>query len=359
MRINIILPYLSRGPGGGLKVMYQYANQLCENGHDVVIYHSSRTRWTQRAQKYFLYLIARINHFISGPVKKEPWWFPLSPNISSFEIPKVRDKYIRDADIIFSTWWATAVEVSNLSDCKGKKHNLIQDYEVVMTKKKELVHVSYQQPLNHIVIAKYLQAIVEQYSGKTPAVIPNAISHKQFYITVPIAERNRRNLIMMYSRGERKGTKFALDALNFVAKSFPDLKVTFFCAENIPPDGLSFNFQFYHKPDNLLELYNNASVFISPSIHEGWGLPAMEAMACGCACVCTNIEGHLDFMTDNKTALLVAPANPQSMANAIIELFNNDAARISIAEAAEQHIKSFTWQNSTRLLENQFQSFKS
>lgn len=356
MKINIILPYFSKRPGGGLKVMYQYANQLNENGHDVVVYHSSRTRWTQRPQKYFLYLASSFRHLVrSAPASKRPSWFDLSPEIESVEVPKIKNRYIRDADIIFSTWWATAIEISLLDPSKGAKHNLIQDYEAVMTKRTELVHQSYQTPIAHIVIATYLQPLIEKYSGKKPPVIPNAISHDQFFVEKPVRDRDRKKIMMFYSRGARKGSKYGLQSLQKVAEAFPDIEVIFFCAENIPPNNLNFKFSFYHQPDNLRELFNSASIFITPSLHEGWGLPAMEAMACGCACVCTNVEGHLDFMTNEKTALLVAPARPDEMADAIIQLIKNDELRINLALAAEKNIQSFSWQNSTRLLEQEFQ----
>lgn len=356
MKINIILPYFSKRPGGGIKVMYQYANQLNENGHDVVVYHSSRTRWTQRPQKYFLYLASWFRHrILSAPATRRPSWFDLSPEIESVEVPKIKDKYIRDADIIFSTWWATAIEISKLDRSKGAKYNLIQDYEVIMTKRKELVHQSYQKHIVHIVIAKYLRSVVEKYSGRTPVVIPNAISHEQFFVDKPVWDRDRKKIMMFYSRGTRKGSKYGLQSLQKVAEVFPDIEVILFCAENIPPNHLNFKFTFHHQPDNLRELFNSAAIFISPSLHEGWGLPAMEAMACGCACVCTNVEGHLDFMSNEKTALLVGPAKPDEMAGAIIKLIQDNEFRVNIALSAEKHIQSFSWQNSTRLLEHEFQ----
>ncbi len=355
MKINIILPYLSKRPGGGLKVMYQYANQLSENGHDVCIYHSSRTKWTQRAPKYFLYLLASLRHFVFDEAQEiQPSWFTLSPRVKSVEIPKVRDRYIRDADIVFCTWWATAIEITQLHPSKGAKFNLVQDYEVVMTDKNELVHESYSPLVNHIVIASYLKPILQKYSGKIPAVIPNAISHQDFFTEVPAKDRDPKKIIMFYSRGSRKGSKYGLKSLKEVAKVFPDIEVILFCAENIPPENPGFKFSFHHLPGNLRELFNSAAIFISPSLHEGWGLPAMEAMACGCACVCTEVEGHLDFMTNGENALLVPPGKPLETSKAVIELITNDQLRWQLADNARKHIQSFSWKSSTSLLEAEF-----
>lgn len=357
MKINIILPFFKKEPGGGLKVMYQYANQLHEKGHDVIIYHSSKTKWTHRAHKYIDYLIVLLQwHLTKRPTVKRPSWFTLNEGILSVAIPNVNDRYIREADILFSTWWATALEVEKLSLLKGIKHNLIQGYEVFLTYWPELVHESYKTHANHIVIASYLQPILKQYNDKIPAIITNAIDHHQFFVSSPITERNRKKIILLYSEENVKGLEYSLAALKKVYLRFPDIEVTFFCAKDTPPKNLPFKFDFYHMPSNLADLYNEAAIFVSASIHEGWGLPAMEAMACGCACVCTSIEGHLDFMEDKKNTLLVPPKNIEALTQSIVKLIEDNSLRHRIAYDAQESIKAFNWAKSAKLLEDQFYS---
>jgi glycosyltransferase involved in cell wall biosynthesis len=354
LKINIVLPFLNKNPGGGLKVMYQYANELAKNGHDVVIYHSMHTlkthteRWFRKNKHIF------FQKYLKLVRKRNPWWFHLDPAIKSFEIVQVDDLYIRDADIIFCTWWATAIEVESLSSAKGIKFNLIQDYEAIMTPHIELVHRSYQLKLHHIVISNYLTGIVESISNKKPPVIPNAIDAEQFFIETAIEDRNPVSISMLYADAERKGSIYGIEALKIVAAKYPALKVILFGVYKHPIHAFPDTFEYHYMPDNVRDIYNQTSIFISPSIHEGWGLPPMEAMACGCACVCTNIEGHLDFMIDGQTVLFVEPAKPEQMAEKIIDLIENNDLRLQLAKAANKHIQQFTWEKSCKRLETLF-----
>lgn len=355
MKINIVLPFFNQKPVGGIKVMYQYANQLADRGHDVMIYHAMYTSWMpkggqgfrKKKHKFFQHVLR-----LKRPVS--PSWYRLHDSIRSIEVIDVSNDLIRDADVIFSTWWATALEVFQLDRSKGEKFNLIQDAEDIMTDHPDLVYQSYRLPINHIVIARYLRETIEGHQGDVSAVIPNAIKPEEFHVRTPTVERDPHSIIMLYAEVERKGTIYGLEALKIAAVKYPQLKVTLFGVIEEPKFELPANIAYHFKPDNLAEMYNRSAIFISPSVHEGWGLPAMEAMACGCACVCTNIEGHLDFMTDGETALLVPPVNSEALAEAVISLIEDRELRLRIAQAGIENVKNFSWQQSADKLEQLF-----
>ena len=355
MKINILLPFFIDHPGGGIKVMYQYANQLADRGHDVVIYHSSKTCWTHQTPLINLkfwkrYLLQRLRVIIK---LTRPTWFLLNNSIKSFTIAKVSNHLIRDADIIFSTWWATAIEVAELDLRKGKKFNLIQDDGSHIPEYRELIYQSYKLPINYITISKHLQSLFIKRTGKIIPLIPNAVDPNQFYISKTIETRIATTIIMLYSESEGKGSKYGLDALKMVSVKYPSLNVKLFGVHDIPPQNLPHNFTYQYKPANLDELYNESAIFISPSLQEGWGLPPMGAMACGCACVCTRIEGHIDFM-DDHTTLFVEPRNSGAMADAILKLIEDNDLRVRLAYAGSIRVKDFTWDKNTNELEKLF-----
>jgi glycosyltransferase involved in cell wall biosynthesis len=355
LKINIVLPFFEKSPGGGLKIMYQYANQFALNGHDVVVYHSMYTSWTHKGRQIRKYKHILFQKYLWIKRKRNPSWYQLHPSIKSFEIVSVKDSYIRNADIIFCTWWATAIEVSELNISKGKKFNLIQDYEIIMTTHKDLVHKSYQiKNLNHICISNYLADVVLAISDKRPPVIPNAIDTKQCFIETIIKDRNPQSICMLYADAERKGSVYGIEALKIVAQKRPGLEVNLFGVYKHPKIDFPDTFNYHHLPDNIRSIYNESAIFISPSIQEGLALPPMEAMACGCACVCTNIGGHVDCMTDNSTALLVNPGNPFEMAERIIGLLEDNEMRIRLSQAGYDNIKHFTWERSRKQLEDLF-----
>jgi glycosyltransferase involved in cell wall biosynthesis len=358
LKINIVLPFLNQSPGGGLKVMYQYANQFAKNGHDVVIYHSMYTSWTHSDR-----LIRKRKHiFFQKYLKlkrlRYPSWFPLDRSIESFEIAEVADVYIRDADIVFCTWWATAIEVSSLNDTKGAKFNLIQDYEIIMTTYKDLVHQSYKLNLYNVAVSNYLADKVASITGSRPQVIPNAIDTSAFFIQTAIKARNPRSICMLYADAERKGSVYGIEALKIVAEKYPDLRVDLFGVYEHPKLSFPENFNYHYLPQDLRHIYNGSAIFISPSIHEGWGLPPMEAMACGCACVCTKIEGHLDFMAGGQNALLVEPADPEQMAEKVLMLIESQSVRIQLAYTGNKDIQQFSWGNSYNSIIELFTTLK-
>jgi glycosyltransferase involved in cell wall biosynthesis len=159
---------------------------------------------------------------------------------------------------------------------------------------------------------------------------------------------------MMFSEDIHKGSSFGLEAFGIVKRKYKDLKIILFGVFPAPsklPEWISY----YQNPKNLVELYNRASIFCSPSLTEGWALPPAEAMACGCAVVCTEIGGHLDYAFDGKTALLVEPKNVEDMVRKIEMLLENKAMCNQLANEGHQLItNNFSWEKSTATLQTFF-----
>ncbi len=67
--------------------------------------------------------------------------------------------------------------------------------------------------------------------------------------------------------------------------------------------------RYVDSPDDeqVNELFNQATVFVQTSTHEGFALPPLEAMATGCAVVCTDAHGNRDFCVDGVNCLMPAP----------------------------------------------------
>jgi glycosyltransferase involved in cell wall biosynthesis len=99
--------------------------------------------------------------------------------------------------------------------------------------------------------------------------------------------------------------------------------------------------------EELVLLYNRAALFIYPSLYEGFGLPPLEAMACGCPVIASNVTAMPEVLGD--AALLVDPTSAGAMAEAMRAVLQGDAptpelrarglrqaARYSWARAAEQ-----------------------
>jgi len=345
-RLNFIIPSLPTKPVGGVKNMFQFANRLRERGHDIVIYYSIKRPF--KKQKTPVFLRWMISSFRKGAVAK---WFTLDKSIAQEVVPEISDRYVRDCDATMCTWWQMAYAIHGLSPSKGFKVNFIQDYEL-WTGQEDRVHESYKLPLKHVVIAKYLQDIVEEYNGTRPPLVNTPIDLDKFKLTTPANERDPATLIMMYSEEPRKGSKYGLEALELVKQKVPGLRVTLFSVYQRPLHIPSW-MEYHWRPADLPKLYNEHAIFFSPSLGEGWGLPPAESMACGCTVVCTNIGGHRDYAIDGQTALLVEAKNVNDMAENIYRLIHERDLRLRLSEAGRTLIKTeFTWDQAVARLES-------
>lgn len=349
LNINIVLPFPVTKPVGGAKIMYEYANRLQQNGHTVSIFHSIKRPFKKsNTPLWYKQLVFSLR----GVAR--PKWFKLSKEIKSSIVPEITDRYLPDADIVISTWWQMTYAVATLSPSKGKKFNLIQDYEI-WAGNQEKVDASFSLPVNHLVIARYLQKMVAaKNNGIDPVYIPNAIDNNKFSIKISPASRDPFSVIMLYSEEPRKDSTTGINALKLLQQEFPQLKVQLFGVYPLP-EGLPKFIHYVQKPVNLCDLYNEAAIFISPSLGEGWALPPAEAMACGCAVVCTDIGGHHDYAINGSTALLVQPGETNDMIEKIRSLFKNDQLRLQLATAGSKLINNtFNWDHSVQLMESCF-----
>ncbi len=101
--------------------------------------------------------------------------------------------------------------------------------------------------------------------------------------------------------------------------------------------------------EELVRLYNRAQLVVSPSLYEGFGLPAAEAMACGVPVVATTAGAFPEVIEDGATGLLVPPADPAALADAIGRLMSDAALRRRMGEAGRARIEEhFTWRETAR-----------
>lgn len=333
------MPFKARRPAGGFRVMYEYANRLVKLGYNVHITYPIMTKYMNYR---FPYIIRLLLTYIEG--FRTNRWFDFDSRITLSYVKEISDKYIKDSDVIISTWWSTSYDVGNLSPQKGKKINLIQGYEN-WEGHEDLLHTSYNMPnMVNVVVASYLKDIVKKYTKNEIILIPNAIDKKRFYISNYIEKRNPGTICMMYSIQDIKGSYYGLEAVKIVKQEYPELKVELFgiCPE---PEDLPDWIIFHRNPIDLPELYNRNAIFISNSFTEGMALTPMEAMFSGCACILTDILGHSEYGFDNLTALLYQVKNTEQLVDKIIYLLSDDQERVDLAKRGNEYIQKFSWDN--------------
>jgi glycosyltransferase involved in cell wall biosynthesis len=99
--------------------------------------------------------------------------------------------------------------------------------------------------------------------------------------------------------------------------------------------------------NTITELQQRADVLLSPSLHEGWGLAALEALAAKTAVIASNREPFTEFL-DDDTACLVDPESVDAIAAAIVALLDDSALRASLTRAGVVRAARYEWRHTAR-----------
>ena len=108
--------------------------------------------------------------------------------------------------------------------------------------------------------------------------------------------------------------------------------------------------------EELVREYNRAELVVSPSLYEGFGLPAAEAQACGTPVVATSAGAFPEIVQDGETGKIVPPGEAEPLADAIRTLLDDDTMRASMGEAGERHIRNrFGWRRTAEQMVELYQ----
>lgn len=102
----------------------------------------------------------------------------------------------------------------------------------------------------------------------------------------------------------------------------------------------------YVAEDDLPLLYSAATVFCFPSFYEGFGLPVLEAMACGTPVICGDTSSLAEVAGD--AALLVAPQDSRALAEALAAVVEDSGLRAGLSAVGFERVQEFTWERTAR-----------
>ncbi|HZS94872.1 MAG TPA: glycosyltransferase family 1 protein [Chloroflexota bacterium] len=98
------------------------------------------------------------------------------------------------------------------------------------------------------------------------------------------------------------------------------------------------------QPDDdlLVALYNAADVFVYPSLYEGFGIPALEALACGAPVVASRTSSLPEVV--GEAAILVEPRSIEDIASGIERVLASDDLRVRLSKCGPERARDFTWE---------------
>jgi len=153
---------------------------------------------------------------------------------------------------------------------------------------------------------------------------------------------------------DRKNVGRIVDACRQVSGEFDDLQLLL--AGSNPPEsqlsGLAGEFQDkitflgYVSDEDLEALYGAADLFVYPSAYEGFGLPVLEAMACGTPVITSNTSSLPEVV--GEAGLTVDPENLTELSNAIERIYTSDQLRRDMRTDGLQRAEKMTWKNTAQ-----------
>jgi glycosyltransferase involved in cell wall biosynthesis len=160
-------------------------------------------------------------------------------------------------------------------------------------------------------------------------------------------------ILALGSLDKRKNLATLLRAWRIVSEKRTDLTLAIAGGSNLSifsDDGLNVDalpwvqrLGYVDDPD-LPALYSGCESFVFPSTYEGFGLPPLEAMACGAPVVCSNATALPEVVGD--AALLVAPTDAEAIADAIVRVADDEALRRRLITAGRVRAAQFSWDSS-------------
>lgn len=260
-------------------------------------------------------------------------------------------------ELIFNT--------SQMEGCFLNKNQVITVHDLIplifpQYHKKQYFYFKYMLPVILKKTAKILtgshhtkQLIMNFYKISEPkiSVIPYGVSD---FFLAQIPRQNKQNYILYVGRlSPEKNIEGLIKAFGMFMDEHPTglkLKVT----GDKKQLGFPINQRIRNKiefighpnDDRLAALYRNASLLAFPSLYEGFGLPPLEAMACGCPVVVSNVASLPEVCGD--AAQYVDPHNIDSIAEGIHKVLTDEALRLSMIEKGLKRTRLFSWKKSAQ-----------
>ena len=321
--LRVIYVTEDTGVGGGHRDVFEHLNGLRERGHE-----------------------AELWSLAGGPD-----WFDLRVPVRRFTDYDALVRALRPIDAIkVATWWNTASPVWSASVLRGIPVYFVQDIETSYYRDDELMRAavlaSYRHEFRYMTISSWNRDRLREL-GLGATLIPPGIDLDVFR---PLPDVDRRNdMVLALGRSNPlKNLRLTVEAWRALPEPRPEL-----CLFGIEPElATDPGMRYVTAPSDaeVNELFNQATVFVQTSIHEGFALPPLEAMATGGAVVCTDAHGNQDFCVDGENCLMPKP-NRLGVRDAIRWALEDPVLRGYVGRRGVETAQGYAWPNRIDALE--------
>ena len=194
------------------------------------------------------------------------------------------------------------------------------------------------------------RAVFRPDAGEDPAAVRDRLGLPAGpFVLMPNTLRPRKNVLRACEAFAALIQQEAMGELSLVLVGGPAASATAAAiVERLPALRGRATATGHVSDSDLAALYRAATVFVYPSLYEGFGLPPLEAMQCGCPIVTANTSSLPEVVGD--AALTVDPLDRDALASAILTLCSDAALRDTFRRRGLARAQQFSWQRTTELL---------
>jgi glycosyltransferase involved in cell wall biosynthesis len=204
-------------------------------------------------------------------------------------------------------------------------------------------------PIPKIIVASYLKPIVESYGAEVLDVIGNGVDLTQYHPSV--AESQRDGIGFIYGSHESKAPETMIEIATRIDKLGFGTPVRSFGIDKQPKNLRNCQYWRYPSVDLARDIYSCSIIWIVGSRSEGFSLPILEAMACGCVVISTDCGGPRDIIIDGENGFLVPVGDVDQIVNRVRLLVSDKQLRAKLRARSSETIKKFNWEVSAAKLE--------
>ena len=336
---------------GGARVVARYARMLKERGHEVTLTGLGAPALTLKAR-------------LKGLMGKTPEWRepPSHYALEGLPLSLVNGRNalvaadVPDADVVVATFWKTAEWMAGLPPEKGKHVYFVQHHEADFPHAdRARAAATYRAESRIIVVSGWITGVLKQeYGINDAALVLNAVDPQLFAPRAPRAKNRRPTVGFMGSHNSTKRVDLAVRACEILREKFPDLRVRVLAANAPNGDYVMhdwFEPTFNPPQEKLAELYADCDAWLFTSDIEGYGLPLLEAMACGTPLVARPAGAAPDLVTKENGVLIESddPARIAEAAARVLSLAPGEWKAMS--DAALRTARGHDWNDSFRQFE--------
>lgn len=323
---NKVIFYLhATGLCGGIRVIAEYASRLRDHGFDAEI------------------------------------WTPPAPDFKWFGRPLVHRKFnsLDEMGRIsretrahkIATWWETAYWAAETCRLGDRGYYLTQDIETTYSNspaQDARILNTYKLGLTPLPTSRWVENELAKHSQTAPRFVglgvdletfcPLPMAREQFRIFAPFRpEAGQRDL---------KGWLCARAAAAHCRTLEPKTSLVTFNQFSQPrdiPEGLPHIHVNAPSDMKMRELYSQAGVFLMASNHEGFGLTALEAMACGCPVVMTQCHGNEEYAKHGVNSLTAPAGDSPALGEHLAAIMQDSALASRLGVQGVDTARSYDW----------------